>query len=94
MVRSSSEISRAPSMLLAKRSASFGILRRQLLLDSGKLQLQGGERLPGAIVQVARNAAALVILHAQQTGRELPQVLVALLELTGSFAHAEFQLRA
>src|SRR5260370_29324947 len=70
------------------------IAHRQLTLDSRKLELQGGERLPGAVVQVARDAAAFVILHAQEAHREVAQISVGLLELRGSLADTELELVA
>src|SRR5260370_39197233 len=68
-------------------SQPLGALRmahRQLTLDSRKLELQGGERLPGAVVQVARGAAAFVILHGQESRRKVAQVSVDWLKPPGS----------
>src|SRR5437879_786298 len=70
----------------------FWISHRQFAFDSRKLELQGREYLSGAVVQVARNAAAFVVLHAQQPCGKVAQIFVALLELRGPLAYPELQL--
>ena len=39
------------------------IPRGQFAFDSSQLHLQGGQRLAGAVVQVARDAPPLLVLH-------------------------------
>ena len=71
----------------------LGIPYGHFALDARKLEFQRGQRLSGAVVQVARNAAPFVILHAQQPSRQTAQIAIALLELRGTLTHAELELR-
>ncbi len=81
-------------MQAASRRRNLRIPPRQFAFDAGKFQFQGRESLSGTVVQVARDAPAFIILHAQQAHGKIAQILIALLKLRRLLAYAELQMCA
>src|SRR4029077_5366635 len=68
--------------------------RRRAAVEAGELHAERGEQLACAVVQIAGDAPAVLILHLHHAHRQHTQALVGLLQLLGAFAHARLEVIA
>src|ERR1700676_3130420 len=80
--------------ILLHSSGSEAIQLMGLRLYDSNIHTKGSHNLAYAVVQFASQAPALVILHFEQAGREVPQAFICSLKFRGPFPHSNFQMIA